>query len=159
MAPGRKPDVIGRAPSNRDFDKIARLKSQDWIEVVPLTELKPGYEETRYTYIQNTEFIEKYTHLRVNIFPDGGIARLRVYGDIEMEPLTEPSNAVIDVLGLQNGGRCLQFSNAHFGHPKNLNKPGRGVNMGDGWETGNHIGIVISLFRKKNVMFFRLQIF
>lgn len=43
---------------------------------------------------------------------------------------------VIDMLGIQNGGRCLSYSNAHYGHPKNLNKPGRGLNMSDGWETG-----------------------
>lgn len=135
MAPSRKPDAIGRAASNREFEKISRLKSQDWTEIVPVTELKPGYEDTRYTYIQNTEHLDKYTHLRINMFPDGGIARLRVYGDIELD-LTESNNSVIDVLGLQNGGRCLQYSNAHFGHPKNLNKPARGVNMGDGWETG-----------------------
>lgn len=136
MAPSRKPDVIGLAPSNRDFDKIQRLKSQEWTVIVPMTELKPGYDDTRHTYIHNTEHLSKYTHLRLNLHPDGGIARFRVYGDIELEIAPEASNAVIDMIGMQNGGRCLAFSNAHFGHPKNLNKPGRGMNMADGWETG-----------------------
>lgn len=136
MAPSRKPDVIGRAPSNRDFDKIHRLKSHEWATIVEMMELRPGYEDTRYTYIHNTDHLDKYTHLRLNMHPDGGIARFRVYGDIELENATETNNAIIDMIGLQNGGRCLGYSNAHFGHPKNVIKPGRGLCMSDGWETG-----------------------
>lgn len=81
MAPGRKPYAIGRAPSNRDFDKIARLKSNEWTTIVPMTDLQPGYEKTRHTYIHNTQFQDKYTHLRLNLHPDGGIARFKVYGE------------------------------------------------------------------------------
>lgn len=143
LAPGRKPDVIGRAPSNRDFDKISRLKSNEWTTIVSITELKPGYDDTRFTYIQNTEHLQKYTHLRLNLYPDGGIARFRVYGDIELEVNPETiGNTIIDVLGMQNGGRCLAYSNAHFGHPKNLNKPGRGQCMSDGWETGKILQLI-----------------
>lgn len=80
MAPGRKPYVPGRAPSNRDFDKIGRLKSNEWTTIVPMTDLQPGYDKTRFTYVHNTEFPDKYTHLRLNLHPDGGIARFRVYG-------------------------------------------------------------------------------
>lgn len=142
MAPSRKADVCGRSPSNRDFDKIARLKSNEWTTIVPITELQPGYEQSRYTYIYNTEFSDKYTHLRLNLHPDGGIARFRVYGDIELEvPTNGNANNVIDMLCMQNGGRCLDYSNAHFGHPRNLNKPGRGATMMDGWETGNFLFI------------------
>lgn len=83
--------------------------------------------------------------MRLNLHPDGGIARFRVYGDIELETTPEMSNAVIDMIGMQNGGRCLSYSNAHFGHPKNLNKPGRGLSMGDGWETGK-------IFFPKNII-------
>lgn len=85
LAPSRKPDVIGRAPSNRDFDKILRLKSQEWTTIVPMTELKPGHDDTRHTYLYNTQHLDKYSHLRLNLYPDGGIARFRVYGDIEVE--------------------------------------------------------------------------
>lgn len=59
-------------------------------------------------------------------------------GLIELEPATETNiGNVIDMLSLQNGGRCLSYSNAHFGHPRNLLKPGRATGMMDGWETGN----------------------
>jgi len=74
-----------------------------------------------------------FTHIRLNIFPDGGVARLRVYGDVQIQ--TSDTDQTLDLLALQNGGRVIAYSDAHFGHPRNLINPGRGVNMGDGWET------------------------
>ena len=76
---------------------------------------------------------QKVTHIRINIFPDGGIARLRVYGQVVLEKIN--SDQVLDLIGLKNGGRIVAFSDAHFGHPSNLIKPDAGLNMGDGWET------------------------
>lgn len=52
-------------------------------------------------------------------------------------------NYEVDMLSMQNGGKCLSYSNAHFGHPKNLIKPGRALNMGDGWETAVNINFII----------------
>ncbi len=77
----------------------------------------------------------EYTHVRLNIYPDGGVARLRVYGEIRpdfdaVDPATE-----LDLLALENGGRALACNDEHFGSMRNLNAPDRGVNMGDGWET------------------------
>lgn len=70
---------------------------------------------------------ELCTHLRLNIFPDGGIARLRVFGELE-ESRSE-----------QVGGACVDFSDAHYGHPDNLLKPGPSEGMFDGWETARKI--------------------
>ena len=75
-----------------------------------------------------------FSHLRLNIFPDGGVARLRVYGQVQLQAPSD-SNQSLDLLALQNGGRVIAYSDAHFGHPRNLIKPNRGINMGDGWET------------------------
>ena len=75
------------------------------------------------------------THLRLNIFPDGGVARLRVYGEIRPDRDSLDENEVIDLLALENGGRALVCNDEHFGSMHNLTVPGRGVNMGDGWET------------------------
>lgn len=62
---------------------------------------------------------------------------LHFSGDIELEPATETNiGNVIDMFNMQNGGRCVSYSNAHYGHPRNLNKPGRAASMMDGWETG-----------------------
>ncbi len=76
-----------------------------------------------------------YTHLRLNIFPDGGVARLRVYGEVRPNRAELEDGEIIDLLALENGGRALLCNDEHFGSMHNLNVSGRGVNMGDGWET------------------------
>lgn len=73
--------------------------------------------------------------LRLNIFPDGGVARLRVWGAIEPDWNAIGSNRVIDLFAMENGGTALEANDQHYGNIGNLNRPGRGVNMGDGWET------------------------
>ncbi|MDO6765654.1 allantoicase [Agarivorans sp. 1_MG-2023] len=85
----------------------------------------------------NSHFFEVSTeqaisHVRVNIFPDGGIARLRIFGQ---PAATANSDQRIDLIALKNGGRVVGFNDAHYGTPSNLLAPGKGVNMGDGWET------------------------
>ena len=79
-----------------------------------------------------------WTHLRLNIYPDGGIARLRIYGEVRAD--IEAGGGVIDLFALKNGGRALAASDEHYGSMHNLNLPGRGVNMGDGWETARRRG-------------------
>ncbi|WP_028534128.1 allantoicase [Paludibacterium yongneupense] len=74
-----------------------------------------------------------WTHVRVNIYPDGGVARLRVYGQ-PVGVFDEPG-ALYDLAALGNGARAVAWNDAHFGQPSNLLLPGRGVDMGDGWET------------------------
>jgi len=80
------------------------------------------------------------THLRLNIFPDGGIARLRIYGEVRPEPGRFEPGAVLDLVAFENGGRAIACSDAHFGSMHNLNLAGRGINMGDGWETARRRG-------------------
>lgn len=80
------------------------------------------------------------THLRVNIYPDGGIARLRVYGQVQPDWEQLAKRDRIDLLALENGGRAVACNDQHFGSMHNLNAPGRGVNMGDGWETARRRG-------------------
>ena len=73
--------------------------------------------------------------VRVHIYPDGGIARLKVYGQsvwnvAEIDPAAE-----YELSAIANGGRVIGFSDSHYGTPWPIFAPGRGVNMGDGWET------------------------
>lgn len=138
VAASRKTDMLGRAASKSDFEKIFKLKSDLWKEVVSITSLAPGYEDTRYTYITINDNTV-YTHIRLNMYPDGGIARFRVYGKTQSNLPSLLKNTELDVLALQNGATCVKFSNAHYGHPRNLIKPGRGINMGDGWETARRL--------------------
>ncbi len=75
-----------------------------------------------------------YSHVRLNILPDGGVARLRIYGRPTGEP--EPgADGLIDLGATLNGGHPVAWNDAHFGAAANLLRPGRGVDMGDGWET------------------------
>lgn len=75
------------------------------------------------------------THVRVNLFPDGGLARLRLYGIPELDSNAADSEGLIDLVAALNGGTVVAANNEHFGRASNLLRPGRGINMGDGWET------------------------
>ena len=84
-------------------------------------------------HLFNVKSEDIFTHVRLNIFTDGGIARFRVYGEVSIQ--IQDQTQTLDLLALENGGRVIAYSDAHFGHPRNLINPGRGINMGDGWET------------------------
>jgi allantoicase len=82
-----------------------------------------------------------WTHVRLNIFPDGGVARLRVYGDVAVDwTRIRRDRRAVDLAAIQNGGLVLGASDMHFGAKDNLIMPGRAVNMGDGWETRRRRG-------------------
>lgn len=78
---------------------------------------------------------ETWNYLRLNIYPDGGVARLRVYGQVSQDLSALNQGEELDLAALLNGGRALCASDMHYGHMNNLLAPGRGINMGDGWET------------------------
>ncbi|KAI9812354.1 MAG: Allantoicase [Thelocarpon impressellum] len=80
-----------------------------------------------------------YTHLRLQMFPDGGIARFRAYGRA-VAVLPEDAATEIDLAAATNGGRVVTCSNERFGKASNLLLPGRGEDMGDGWETARSRG-------------------
>ncbi len=75
-----------------------------------------------------------WTHLKLNIFPDGGVARFRAYGEVRPD-WSRASAASIDLAAALNGGRALAASDQHYGAMGNVLLPGRGVGMADGWET------------------------
>lgn len=82
-----------------------------------------------------------WTHLRLNIFPDGGVARLRVYGEAAIDwPRVARAGRAIDLASILNGGLVLGASDMHFGARDNMIMPGRARNMGDGWETRRRRG-------------------
>lgn len=80
------------------------------------------------------------THLRLNIYPDGGIARLRIYGEVVRNPGEFNAEHEYDLLATGNGGRALCCSDEHYGSMHNLNLPGPALDMGDGWETARRRG-------------------
>ena len=76
-----------------------------------------------------------FSHLRINIFPDGGLARLRVYGRPAGTGIEAAADGLVDLAALRHGGRAIAWNDAHFGAASNLLLPGRGADMGEGWET------------------------
>ena len=81
------------------------------------------------------EHDEPVNWLKLNIYPDGGIARLRIYGEPVPQWQTSGADAVHELSALANGGRIVAYNDAHYGDPWAILAPGRGANMGDGWET------------------------
>lgn len=75
------------------------------------------------------------SHVRVNLFPDGGLARLRLYGTPEFDADAKDAEGLLDLVAAIQGGTVVATNNEHFGLAASLLLPGRGVNMGDGWET------------------------
>jgi len=78
---------------------------------------------------------QSWTHVRLNMFPDGGIARFRVYGEADVNWKNFVDGELIDLASIKNGAKALLVSDMFFSDKNNLIMPGRGKDMGDGWET------------------------
>ena len=74
----------------------------------------------------------RWTHIRLSIYPDGGVARFRVHGEVVPDPAF--LTGTIDLAALENGGRVVGCSNAFYSSPEHLIMPGRARVMSDGWE-------------------------
>ncbi|MEO7134376.1 MAG: allantoicase [Vicinamibacterales bacterium] len=82
-----------------------------------------------------------WTHLRLSIYPDGGVARLRVYGEVCVDwKKIAPGDRVVDLASIANGGLFLDASDTHYGTRGALLMPDRAKHMGDGWETKRRRG-------------------
>ena len=111
-------------------DSATPQDNADWREIVPATTLQGN--QHHYLPISDTR---AYTHLRVNIYPDGGIARLRVYGQPKVDWTRVERGTRVDLAAIENGAYLVAANNQHFGPASQMLMPGRGVDMGDGWET------------------------
>jgi allantoicase len=110
--------------------------SIQWIPIMPQLPLA-GDTQNPFP-IQNDE---RFTHLRFMIYPDGGVARLRVYGEVLPDwTRLKRLGGDIDLAAVENGGLVVACSDMFFGHRHNLIMPGRAVNMSDGWETKRRRG-------------------
>jgi allantoicase len=83
---------------------------------------------------------ERFTHVRLNIFPDGGVARLRVHGEPmpDWERLAQRGD--VDLAAVEHGGRVVGCSDMFYGNPANMLLPGPSTGMHDGWETKRRRG-------------------
>jgi allantoicase len=100
-----------------------------WTEILPMTPLGPSAH-----HYLGSGSASVWSHVRLHIYPDGGVARLRVYGEPEIDAATH-AGKTLDLASGLNGGRVVAYSDAHYGAFHRLLAPGRGLDMGDGWET------------------------
>lgn len=115
----------------------AELLAASWTEILPRSPLQ-GNSQNRFA-IENQ--VGRVTHLRLNIFPDGGVARLRAHGDVIPDwPRLLRRRSEIDLAGVENGGSVLSCSDMFFGNRHNLIVPGPSHGMHDGWETRRRRG-------------------
>jgi allantoicase len=122
--------------SGNATSKKLESKETRWVEILPKTALKGDTQN-----LIPIQSALRCTHLRFKIYPDGGVARLRVHGEVvpDMKPLAAGAGE-IDLVAVENGGRAIISSDQFFNEPLNLLMPGRGKDMSDGWETKRRRG-------------------
>ncbi|ODQ47198.1 hypothetical protein PICMEDRAFT_10219 [Pichia membranifaciens NRRL Y-2026] len=125
----------------------------DWDVIISKVECGPTQKQF---FVRDSITDKTYTHVRLNMFPDGGIARFRLYGQVK--PIfPEDISLQLDTASAIQGGVCTSFSDQHFGSADNLLLPGRGHDMSDGWETKrsrgeNHVDwAIIRLGHRTNI--------
>jgi allantoicase len=125
---------IGNFPESCSID--ASADGKEWTQLLPQSRLTGGSQN-----LFESADERRWTYVRLNIYPDGGVARLRVYGEARPDwDRLRRTKSPIDLASVLNGGRVLEASDAHFGPKHNLIMPGRAKNMGDGWETKRRRG-------------------
>ncbi|ODQ82903.1 hypothetical protein BABINDRAFT_170024 [Babjeviella inositovora NRRL Y-12698] len=102
-----------------------------WEPVIPFVECGPSQ---KFFFVRDTITAANYTHVRLRMYPDGGIARFRAYGKV-VPILPKNASTIVDTASVNMGGVAVARSDAHFGSADNLILPGRGHDMSDGWET------------------------
>jgi allantoicase len=120
------------------------LEAMRWSELLGQAPLRASAQN-----LFATNDVGPVSHLRLNIFPDGGVARFRAYGrvvpgwaraSLDDETRAHVAPDLVDLAAVTNGGLALACSDAHFGPMNNLLLPGRAANMGGGWETRRNRG-------------------
>lgn len=124
----------------------------EWKEVLMKSPLQPGAQN----FFEITDR-DIYTHVKLHIYPDGGVARLKVYGEVYKDWSKAAGGGLTDLAAATNGARAVLCNDMFFSHMNNLIMPGRGVNMGDGWETkrnrtpNNRDWVIVRLAHKGSI--------
>jgi allantoicase len=122
----------GNYPQSCSLEASDGLTAAEWTQILPESPLKGDCEN-----LFSLDTPRRATHLRFKIYPDGGVARLRVYGEVAA-PLSYRGE--LDLAAVENGGLVVASSDMFFGSRQNLIMPGSAVNMSDGWETRRRRG-------------------
>jgi allantoicase len=111
------------------YPSPAELQSATWACLLPRS---PLAGDARNSF--KVSYEARVTHIRLSIYPDGGVARLRVHGS----PVPDPAfliGGLVDLVAMENGGLVEDCSNMFYGSPNNMFLPGPARSMGEGWET------------------------
>ena len=103
-------------------------KKTKWTTIIKKSRTKANSHH--FFFVKNKNY---FTHVKLNIFPDGGVARLRIYGSMKIKNKKQKRNQ--NLTSVINGAVPIACNNEHFGRAENILAPGMGKNMGDGWET------------------------
>ena len=113
------------------YPDLAALDSARWVEIVQRSPLKG---DAPHVFAIAPQARHRYSHVRLRIYPDGGVARLRVHGVVVPDPaLLE--GMTFDLAALENGGDVVACSDRFYSSPRNALSPGLSRVMGEGWET------------------------
>ncbi len=129
-----------------DWDAFA------WREILPKSHLDAGSQN-----FYESKSSDVFTHIRLHIYPDGGVARLRVYGEVFKNWDAVAADEIIDLAAAINGGKAIACNDMFFSAMSNLIMPNRGENMGDGWETkrnrapNNRDWVILKLATKASI--------
>lgn len=133
-------EVQGTFATADDADEqVKKPEYAGWTTILSKQECGPSQ---RHGWLLDAITSEAYTHVKLLMFPDGGIARFRLYG-VAVPVFPQSTDAVVELSAAVMGGVATSCSDQHFGTKDNLLLPGRGKDMGDGWETkrtrGEHV--------------------
>ena len=122
------------------------IESAEWFEILEKSPLEPGSQN-----FFEIDSLIIWNHVKLHIYPDGGVARLKVYGEVKKDLERVHPDEYIDLAAAENGGKSILCNDMFFSHMDNLIMPGKGTDMGDGWETkrnrkpGNRDWVIIRL--------------
>jgi len=149
---GNHPPYASVDAYNNKSASAINFENVEWQEILPRSSLQPGSQNFYEVADRNI-----YTHVRLNIYPDGGVARLKVYGEVFKDWDLIDEDETIDLAGAVNGASAILCNDMFFSHMDNIIMPGQSINMGDGWETkrsrtpGNRDWVIVRLAHEGTV--------
>ena len=150
---GNQPEYAQLEGCYANNNNIKKIK---WIKITKKQKIKANSNNLFKTLNSKT-----FTHIKLNIYPDGGVARLRLFGNIDLSLYKFSKNTNIDLASIINGSQIIACSDEHFGNANNLLLPGKSINMGNGWETRRRRGkgfdwVIIKLGFKSSINSFEV---
>ena len=127
------PEISVEGACAAGYPAPAELDALAWQPLVPRS-AAAGDTANRYLVADR----RRWTHVRLTIYPDGGVARLRVHGEVVPDPAF--LTGTIDLAATENGAQVTGCSDAFYSAPSNLIMPGLPRVMSDGWENARRRG-------------------